>query len=171
MSEVTQIISARWDQGPKESTSLERSISEVWYAARTIFQFRNHRANEMEQNELLAEAFEPLSLFEVSRFPCRVQNTLSWDTITLGSYWSFPKPDTRLAEHVNNFRVSNLIAHIFEKLTQDSAAERIWSSNSRKVKRDVSNQHSCFPHKEPGDNPLGVNHSSLSTLEPLERLK
>lgn len=120
MFEVTQIISARWDQGPKESTSLERSISEVWYAARAIFQFRNHRASEMEQNELLAEAFEPLSLFEVSRFPCRVQNTLSWDTITLGSYWSFPKPDTRLAEHVNNFRVSNLIAHIFEKLTQDT---------------------------------------------------
>lgn len=72
----------------------------------------------MEQNELVAEAFEPLSLFEVSRYPCRVQNTLSWDTITLGSYWSLPKPDTRLAEHVNNFRVRNLIAHVFEKPTQ-----------------------------------------------------
>lgn len=75
----------------------------------------------MEQSELLAGAFEPLSLFEVSLYPCRVQNTLSRDTIKLGSYWSLPKPDTRLTEHVNNFGMSILIVHVFEKPTQVTA--------------------------------------------------
>lgn len=72
----------------------------------------------MEQSELLARAFEPLSLFEVSLYLCRVQNTLSRDTIKLGSYWSLPKPDTRLTEHVNNFRMSILIVQVFEKPTE-----------------------------------------------------
>lgn len=71
----------------------------------------------MEQSELLAWAFEPLSLFEISLYPCRVQNTLSRDMIKLGSYWS-PKPDTRLTEHVNNFGMSILIGQVFEKPTQ-----------------------------------------------------
>lgn len=72
----------------------------------------------MEQSELLAGAFEPLSLFEVSFYPCRVQNTLSRDTIKLGSCWSLPKPDIRLTEHVNNFGMSILIVHVFEKPTE-----------------------------------------------------
>lgn len=72
----------------------------------------------MEQSELLARAFEPLSLFEVSLYPCRVQNGLSRDTFKLGSYWSLPKPDTRLTEHVNNFGVSALIVQVFKKPTQ-----------------------------------------------------
>lgn len=96
----------------------------------------------MEQSELPAGAFEPLSLFEVFLYPRRVQNTLSRDTIKLGSYWSLPKPDVRLTEHVNNFGMSILIVHVFEKPTQVTALpSESSSSNFWTVKRGVSSQN------------------------------
>lgn len=96
----------------------------------------------MEQSELPAGAFEPLSLFEVSLYPRRVQNTLSRDTIKLGSYWSLPKPDARLTEHVNNFGMSILIVHVFEKPTQVTALPSESSSSSFwTVMRGVSSQN------------------------------
>lgn len=92
----------------------------------------------------------PILVWSLSLYPCRVQNTLSRDTIKLGSYWSLPKPDTRLTEHVNNFEMSILIVHVFEKAHScHSAAERIWSSNFWTVKHGVSSQLSCFPPKNP----------------------
>lgn len=72
----------------------------------------------MEQSGLLAGAFERLSLFEVSLQPCRVQNTLSRDTIKLGSYWFLPKSDIRHTEHVKNFQIRFLIVYVFQKPTR-----------------------------------------------------
>lgn len=68
----------------------------------------------MEQNESLTGACEPLSLFEVSvairaDFGIHCPETQSH----LAAIDPFPNRDTRLAEHVNNFRAANLIAHVF----------------------------------------------------------
>lgn len=99
-------------------TSFKHNILQVLYAAWAIFQFGNHRVSEMEQSGLLAGAFERLSLFEVSLQPCRVQNTLSRDTIKLGSYWFLPKSDIRHTEHVKNFQIRFLIVYVFQKPTR-----------------------------------------------------